>query len=276
MNAEAHKQASERARQAREELSCCRLCPHECGVNRTAGEKGYCGLDATVRVFREMIYCGEEQELIPSHQVHFAGCNLRCEFCLVAEWNEEPRAAEKINYEDMAKRIVRRRKEGAKTLNLLGGEPAVNLHGVLELLSLADSKTKVVWNSNMYYNDIVDRLMTGLADVYLADLKCGDSRCAEAMLEARDYVEVAKENILKAWKHSEIIVRHVVIPGHNECCLKPVLEWLAEKMPEVKLSLRTNYIPPAEAVSAPKGYLKEEDVQSALNLARSMGLRLIK
>jgi putative pyruvate formate lyase activating enzyme len=276
MDYQAHKEALDRAKLAREALTCCNLCPRRCGIDRTIGEKGYCGLDDSVRCFREMLYFGEESELIPTQQIHFTGCNLRCEFCVVSEWNEQPLAAEEMNVDDMVKRIAYRQSQGAKTLNLVGGEPAVNLYGILELLGRIDSKIKVVWNSNMYYNNVVDKLITGLADIYLADLKCGNSRCAAALLGAENYVSAAKENILKAYKHADVIVRHLVMPGHSECCLKPILRWLSENIPQVKLSLRGNYIPPAEAVSAPKGYLKKEDMQLAVDLAGDMGLRLIR
>lgn len=276
MNYQAHSEAIKRAKQARAALICCKLCPRRCGVNRTKGEKGYCGLDDTVRCFREMLYCGEERELIPSHQIHFTGCNLKCDFCVVAEWNEQPFMADEMNLEKMTRRIASRRNEGAKTLNLVGGEPAVNLHGILELLARVDPAIRVVWNSNMYYNTIVDRLITGLADVYLADLKCGNSACAKVLLGAEDYVTVVKRNILKSCEHGDVIIRHVLIPGHSECCLKPILKWLAEKIPQVKLSLRSNYIPPAEAVSAPKLYLKREEIRTAVALAKSLGLRLIE
>ncbi|MFA5251419.1 MAG: radical SAM protein [Phycisphaerae bacterium] len=276
MDEQAHKQAGERAKAARKALANCKFCPRQCGVDRTKGQRGYCGLDDAIRCFREVVYCGEEREIIPSHQVHFTGCNLRCEYCLVSEWNEHPFAADEMNLEKMAKRIARRQREGAKTLNLLGGEPAVNLLGILELLSRVDPKVRIVWNSNMYYNDIVNELMTGLAEVYLADLKCGNSDCAESLLGARDYVTVAKRNILKSCKHADVIVRHVLIPGHSECCLKPILKWLAEEIPKVKLSLRVNYIPPAGAVTAPTRYLESEEIQGATALAQSMGLRLIE
>jgi putative pyruvate formate lyase activating enzyme len=276
MDYQAHREVIERAKQARAALSSCKLCPRRCGVDRTRGEKGYCRLDDTVRCFREMLYCGEERELVPSHQIHFAGCNLRCEYCVVAEWNEQPFMADEMNLEEMTERIASRRNEGAKTLNLLGGEPAVNLHGILELLARVDPGIRVVWNSNMYYNNIVDKLITGLVDVYLADLKCGNSTCAKVLLGAEDYVTVAKRNILKAWKHADVIVRHVLIPGHSRCCLKPILKWLAEEIPQVKLSLRVNYVPPAEAVSAPKLYLKHEEIRTAVDLAKSLGLKLIE
>jgi putative pyruvate formate lyase activating enzyme len=276
MDEQAHRQAAERAKTARKALVNCNLCPRQCGVDRTNGQKGYCGLDDVARCFREVVYCGEEREIIPSHQIHFAGCNLRCEYCLVTEWNEEPFAADELNLEEMAEKIAFRQKEGAKTLNLLGGEPAVNLHGILELLSRIDPRIRVVWNSNMYYNDIVDEFMTGLVDVYLADLKCGNSTCSEALLGAKDYFTVAKRNILKSCKHADVIVRHLLIPGHSECCLRPILKWLVEEIPQVKLSLRYNYIPPAEAVATPKVYPKDEEMQSAKALAQSMGMKLIE
>lgn len=276
MDSPANNEAFERIKPAREALTDCNLCPHHCGVDRTAGEKGYCGLDDIVRCFRELVYYGEESELIPSHQIHFSGCNLRCEFCVVSEWNEEPLSAKPIDFDDMARRIALRQSEGAKTLNFLGGEPAVNLHGVLELISRVDSEIRVVWNSNMYYNDIVDKMLAGLVDVYLADFKCGNNNCAEVLLGANDYLEVVKCNILKAAKHANVIIRHVVIPGHSKCCLKPILEWLAKEVPGEKLSLRGNYVPPVSAISAPKEYLNPDDMQYAVELAGNLKVKLVK
>lgn len=276
MDYQAHREISERTKLAREALVNCNLCPRQCGVDRTVGKKGDCGLDDTVRCFREMLYCGEENELNPSHQIHFAGCNLRCEFCVVAEWNENPMAAEEIDFDDMAMKITDRQNNGAKTLNFLGGEPAVNLHGILELLRRVKPEIKVVWNSNMYYNKLVDELTTGLIDVYLADFKCGNNECAENLLGASNYIEIVKENILKAAKRADVIIRHVIMPGHSQCCLKPILEWLADKLPDVKLSLRDNYVPPVQFASAPAGYLTQKEMQTAVGLAESMRLNLIK
>lgn len=276
MDYQAHNEISERLKCAKEALANCHLCPRKCGVDRAAGEKGYCGLDGTVRYFREMLYCGEENELNPSHQIHFAGCNLRCGFCVVSEWNENPMAAEVIDLDDMAMKITTRYDNGAKTLNFLGGEPAVNLHGILELLGRIKPEIKVVWNSNMYYNEIVDKLTAGLIDVYLADFKCGNSRCAKRLLGSSDYLEIVRENLLKAAEHADVIIRHVIMPGHSRCCLEPILDWLADELPNVKLSLRDNYVPPVGITLAPAEYLSQNEMQRAINLAESMGLNLIK
>lgn len=260
---------------ATRQMACCRLCPRDCRVNRSAGERGYCGLDDKARCFREMVFAGEEAELSPSHQVYFAGCNLRCEFCTDAEWNRAPLEVDETDWDWLLRRVDERRRQGAKNINLLGGEPAVSLPALLGLLRRLGRRTPVVFNSNMYYNKEVDALLRGHIDVCLADLKCGDQGCAKAMLDASDYIDVVRRNILRAGEHTDLIVRHVILPGHRDCCLRPTLRWLAAEIPAVKLSLRTNYVPPAAAVAAPAGYPSGPEISAAIDEARDLGLRLI-
>ena len=83
-------EVGKRAEEARRILQSCSLCPRNCRVDRTRGEKGFCGLTGAARCFREALYYHEESELVPSHMLFLSGCNLRCEFCLVSEWNEAP------------------------------------------------------------------------------------------------------------------------------------------------------------------------------------------
>lgn len=253
----------------------CQLCPRDCRVDRAAGQRGYCGLDDRVHCFREMLF-PEEAELSPSHQVYFAGCNLRCEFCAVGEWNREPLAVDAVDLDGLVARIDERRRQGARNVNLLGGEPAVNLPGILRLLARLGRRTPVVFNSNMYYNEDADALLRGQIDVCLADLKCGDERCAGTMLDARDYVEVARRNIVRAGEHCDVIVRHLILPGHTDCCLRPTLRWLAAEMPSVKVSLRGNYVPPAGAIAAPADYPSPREISAAFDEARNLGLRLMR
>lgn len=276
MDSTAHKDTRHRAKTIKEDLRSCRLCPRNCCVDRCAGERGYCGLDDKARCFREMLHHGEERQLIPSHQVYFAGCNLRCGFCTVAEWNETPAAADEMNMTDLAHIIEQRRQEGAKTLNLLGGEPAVSLYGILELLGHLNSKIVVVWNSNMYYNAIVDEALRGLVGVFLADLKCYDCECSETILGASDYPQTATRNILKACEHADVILRFPLLPGHFDCCLRPGLNWVAETVPDVKVSLRGDYIPPAGGSRAPKEYLSVAELDMAAKAAQELGLSLIQ
>lgn len=276
MDPAAHSQAGSRAEIARKAVRNCRLCPRNCGVDRTAGEVGFCGLTDSVRCYREVLYNGEEADLNPSHHIYFAGCNLRCEFCTVAEWNEQPGEADVASIAKLKKIIDRRIGQGARTLNLLGGEPAVNVYGILKLLSRLRPETTVIWNSNMYYNEIVNELIEGLIDVYLADLKVGNGRCAETILGAADYLDATRKNIIKASRRGRVIVRHVILPGHAECCLRPVLNWLAEELPAVEVSLRSDYFPPAGATASPDGYLSRNEFQNAIQFASQLRLNLVK
>ena len=261
---------------AQRHLHHCRLCPRDCGADRTAGERGYCGVDDKAHCFREMLHPAEEAELSPSHQVYFTGCNLRCESCTVREWNEQPLTVAPMDLEGLVQAVERRRRQGAKNVNLLGGEPTVSLPGVLTLLQRIRTVTQVVLNSNMYYNECVDELLRGLVDVCLADLKCGNSRCAAALLDAEDYVEVARDNLRRASEHTDLIVRHLILPGHWDCCTRPTLQWLAAELPHVKVSLRANYVPPVEAHATPQRYVTSREAEAALGFARDLGLHLIQ
>lgn len=276
MKLKANNKAQQRAEQAIAALKCCRLCPRNCAVDRTARQTGYCRLGDAVYCFREMLYWGEEQQLSPSHQIYLAGCNLTCQFCTVSEWNEQPQAGTGIDLGKLPPIITERVQQGARTINFLGGEPAVNVHGILHLLAGFEPPVPVVWNSNMYYNDIVGELVAGLIDIYLADLKCGNAGCAQSLLGASDYLQVARRNILRAARHGHVIVRHLLLPGHFECCAKPILNWIAAELPDVELSLRRDYVPPAVACAAPKEYLRESEFEKAVNLAEDLGIRLVQ
>lgn len=266
----------ERAERTFELLRSCRLCPRGCGIDRTAGERGFCGLTDKARCYREVLHYGEDAELIPSHQVYFAGCNLRCEWCVVAEWNEAPEAAAELDVAQMRDCVLRRLREGARTLNFLGGEPTLSLFGALQLLAELPSEVTVVWNSNMYFSGRAAALLDGMVDVYLADFKCGNETCTEMLLGVGDYLEVVRENLRFAEKSADLIVRYLVLPGHATCCMEPILHWIKENMPGVKVSLRRDYLPPASARHAPARTTDDTEFQAAVGLARSLNLNLVE
>ncbi len=269
-------EAAERAEEARRILKSCTLCPRDCRVDRTRGEKGFCGLTDSAHCFREALYYHEEGELTPSHMLFLTGCNVRCEFCPVNEWTEAPEAAPAMDLPKTRERILERLRAGARTLNIVGGEPTVNLCGLLELIAPIRSKLRVVWNSNMYYSETCGRLLDGVVDVYLADLKFGNAKCAKDLLGVGDYLDTVQRNLLSAKGAADLIVRHLVLPGHAECCREPVMRWLKENMPQVKLSLRGEYIPPAEARNSPTEYLRELEFKDAFDRARELNLRMIQ
>ena len=273
-----HKNAlAEKIEQAEECLRACRLCPRDCDVDRLAGETGYCGLTGAAHCFREVLHYGEESVLNPSHQIYFTGCNLRCEWCAVSEYNLALVGAfPELDVAAMRECILKRLAEGARTVNFLGGEPTVSVLGILKIIAELPPEAKIVWNSNMYFSQPAADLLDGAVDLYLADFKCGNDACAKALLDADDYLAVVRENLVFAQSTAELIIRHLVLPGHESCCLRPILEWIAGTLPEAKVSLRRDYMPPARARAAPSRLLTDEDYRAAVDMALSLGLNLIE
>lgn len=180
-----------------------------------------------------------------------------------------------MDIEALTHTVALRRTQGAQTLNLLGGEPTVTLPGILRLLSRVPPDTQVVWNSNMYYSDVTAQYLAGLVDITLADLKCGNQRCATQLLDAPDYVAAARQNIVLAAQDHPVIIRCLLMPGHQDCCLIPTLDWIARTVPQAQVSLRADYVPPAQPAFASAAYTTQEEYQLAQTHSKQLGLALI-
>jgi hypothetical protein len=120
-----------------------------------------------------------------------------------------------------------------------------------------------------------DELLDGLVDLYLADFKCGCDRCAKDILGADDYISVIKASLKRISRKTDVIIRHILLPGHRECCLKPMLAWIVRELPETKVSLKSDYIPPPRPCRSPVQYVSEEEYRFALMLAKEMRVNLI-
>ena len=132
---------------------------------------------------------------------------------------------------------------GARTINVLGGEPTIHLHAALEFVARLPETARLVWKTNAHGSAEARELLDGMFDVWLADFKFGNDACARRLAKVPDYVRVVRENLLWADEHSELIVRHLLMPGHVDCCWRPVAEWLAENLPGVKVNLRSGFWP---------------------------------
>ena len=137
---------------------------------------------------------------------------------------------------------------------------------------------KLVWKTNAHGSPPQARdLLDGVFDVWLADYKFGNDDCARRLAKIPDYGRTVRENLLWAAEHSELIVRHLVMPGHLDCCWRPVAEWLATELPGVKVSLRTGFWPAWH--SARHADLRQtvsaSESESAFQIAAELGLNLI-
>ena len=220
----------------------CNFCHKECGVDRRF-EKGDCAVFDPL-IASEFLHVGEEPPLVPSHTIFFAGCNLRCVFCQNWDISQNPDLGNILNDRDLATIIEKRRTAGSRNVNFVGGDPIPNLHYILRTMTMVSENIPVVWNSNMYLSEDSMRILDGFADVYLTDFKYGNNECSLRLSGIPDYMEVVGKNHKMAWQAGEIIIRHLVLPNHVECCSKPLLRWIYENLgPEVVLNIMGQYRP---------------------------------
>ena len=271
------RRARERAQIAQALLADCRLCAHQCGVNRLAGEQGLCHAGAEARFFCAQVEVSDELELIPTFAVALSGCDLRCDFCITGGPSWDARAGAALDARVMAQRISRALANGARTVMLLGGEPTIHLPAALELVGLLPDSAKLVWKTNAHGSAQARHLLEGIFDAWLADFKFGNDACALRLAKVSDYVETVRQNLLWAREQSELIVRHLLMPGHLDCCWRPVAEWLATEMPGVKVNLRAGFWPAWHAARHPElcSTISAGDSARAFALAHSLGLNLI-
>lgn len=264
---------TERSRRARDMLSKCRMCARRCDADRAGGAPGACGVPAESRYDTEFLHLGEEPELVPSHTIFFTGCTLRCRYCQNFEIAFDPTVGRLVVPGELAELIDRRHREGSANVNFVGGDPAPHLAAILETLALVREDVAVVFNSNMYLSDEALDLLDGVVDLYLADLRYGDDRCASELSRAPAYTDVVHRALLAGARQADVIVRHLVLPGHLDCCTKPALRWLAERLPDVCLNLMFQYRPCYRAEGESLGrLLTAEEREEAREEARELGL----
>ena len=213
-------------------MDTCTLCPRMCGVNRAAGEKGYCGMDATIRAARAALHMWEEPCISGtrgSGAVFFSGCSLRCIFCQnfeIAEGN----CAKEISGERLSEIFLELQEQGAANINLVTA--AHYVPAVIESLKKAKAQgmdLPVIYNSSGYERVETVQMLEEVVDVWLPDFKYMDSKLAFAYSRAKDYPEVARAAIREMMKaagtcaydedgyiQKGVIVRHLILPGHTK------------------------------------------------------------
>ncbi len=250
----------------------CHLCHHRCGVNRKRGDKGFCRSAESSFYASEFIHMGEEPELVPSHTIFFSGCVLSCVYCQNWDISMYPGTGKKVEPIELARIIEKRNIKGSKNLNLV--TPTPHLHNIFRILQEMNSNIPVVWNSNMYHSFEAGRLLEGVVDVFLADFKYGNNECALSYSKVEEYMETVTSNMIYAGKDAEILMRHLVIPGHVECCTRKVIEWTPRNIPEVRFNLMFQYRPEYLACMYPEinKYVGPEEKQKAIKMAKEAGL----
>lgn len=269
-------------------LKCCQLCPRLCNVDRTRNKKGYCG-ENELKIFTFFLHKGEEPPISGergSGTVFFSSCNLKCIYCQNYRFShlKEGRV---IEPEELSGIMLQLQKEGAHNINLV--TPTHLLPQILKALSIAYKKglsIPLVYNTSGYERPEIVKLLKGLVDIYLVDIKYFSSRTAQKYSSAKDYPYYNQRAILEMKSQIEefkfnpsgvmekgLILRHLVLPTHILETFQ-ILRWIKKNVSSALLSLMSQYRPYFKAIRSCRinTPLNPSEYQKCLNLARELRL----
>jgi putative pyruvate formate lyase activating enzyme len=234
-------------------MESCGFCVRRCGVDRLRGEKGYCRAGRNFSLHSAFPHMGEEPELVPSGTIFTGGCSIKCIHCQNWDISQWIAGGTSVAPEAMALQVRELSEKGCRNINMVGGDPTPMTWAWLDTMGRVDVNTATVWNSNSYYSEETAQLLAGFIDVYLLDFKYGNDRCASDISDAPGYWEAATKNHLRAKEHGELITRVLVLPGHNQCCTKPILQWIHDNLgPMTRVNLMFQYRPEWRAREKPE------------------------
>jgi putative pyruvate formate lyase activating enzyme len=260
-------------------LSPCILCEHRCRVDRVGGRRGFCGLDLTTRVTSAFLHLGEEAPLVPSGTIFFSGCSFKCVFCQNWDISSNPFSGEAVDSERLARITRSLAARGARNINYVGGNPDQNLHTILGSLKHLELNVPLLWNSNLYTSLEAMELLIDIIDIWLPDFKYGNSECAFKYSRIKNYFEIVSRNHKIAYDFGDdIIIRHLVMPNHIECCTKKVLDWIHKNTPNVLVNVMDQYRPEHRVVRDPSRFreiarrLHSWEIKEAYEYADKLGI----
>lgn len=271
-------------------LRSCRLCPRSCGVDRLAGERGVCGCGATVRVARAALHFWEEPCLSGEHgsgAVFFSGCSLHCCFCQNHQISTGL-AGRDITTERLCGIFSELEAAGAENINLVtAGHYLPLVVFALQQARAKGMRLPVVYNSGGYERVETLRLLEGLVDIYLPDLKFHRAALSSRYAAAPDYFRVAAAAIAEMVRQvgkpqfdargmlrRGVIVRHLALPGQGEDSQR-ILRYLAQRYDDaVYLSLMSQYTPLPHAAAYPElqRRLTAEEYSGLVDYAAELGI----
>ena len=282
----------------------CLLCPRRCGVDREAGQTGFCGETSALRLAFAGIHYGEEPPVTGkggSGAIFVSGCNLGCAFCQNYQISKPAKnnipLGKTVNNDEFSEICMILQAHGAENINIITGShaaPALAL-GIKEARKRGLS-IPVLWNSSGYEGEETLEVLKDFVNVYLPDLKTLDKDISAMFFNAPDYPEHAARAILKMMEHTDlflrpgrdtprhlplqpaitnvvqeviisgVIIRHLVIPGFLENS-RQVFSWFKENCSgNALLSVMTQYTPVSDEKQIPLRYVSEEEYEAVLNM----------
>jgi putative pyruvate formate lyase activating enzyme len=287
----------ERLKVIKDQLGDCTLCGNQCGTDRLSGDVSMCGAGPTAEISHVEIHHGEEPPISGTKgcgNIFFHNCSLSCVYC--QNWqisNASIVEGERYTVAQLADEMIRLQETGVDTLGLVA--PTSHIPTLVPALYRAKGMglyIPVVYNSSGYDTVAALRLLDGLVDVYLPDMKYGSDEVAQVYSGVVDYVNINRLAVTEMLRQvgplvigregiarRGLMVRHLILPGGMADTVD-VLSWMARKLPpDVPLSLMSQYAPKYQAA---EGFfpeierrLTQSEYEYYLVVADELGLKRI-
>jgi len=282
---------SHKVREAEEILKECTLCPRECRVDRTAGQKGFCKTGDTLLISSYGPHLGEEKPLVGrfgSGTIFMGNCNLGCIFCQNYSISHLGEGVG-MTCEKLADIMLSLQKEGCHNINLV--TPTHQMPMLLRALMIASEKglkLPVVYNCGGYESLHAIQLLEGMVDIYMPDFKYSDPAVAKKYSGAENYPDAAKAAIKEMHRQvgdllidkrgialRGLIVRHLVLPG-GIAGTSEVVKFIADNISKnTYLNIMDQYHPCHKAFDHPPldRRLTSQEYADAVQAAEDAGLK---
>jgi putative pyruvate formate lyase activating enzyme len=279
-----------RAKTALSMLECCVLCPRTCRVNRLEGERGVCRTGRYAKVSSYGAHFGEEDPLVGSGgsgTIFFANCNLLCIFCQNYDISHLGEGTE-VTPGNLAAIMVRLQEQGVHNINCV--TPSHVVPHILEALPQAIDdglRIPLVYNSGGYDSVETLKLLDGIFDIYMPDLKFADCTLSQRYCNAPDYPEKAKAAIQEMHRQvgdlvldehgiaeRGVLVRHLVMPG-RQAGTAELMQFLAEEVSQTTyVNIMNQYRPCGDAKRFKElsRSITTDEYNQALTDARAAGI----
>ena len=273
-----------------QELEKCKICPHNCGVNRLNGNIGRCKSNGNIKLAMASIHNFEEPCISGengSGTVFFSNCNMNCVFCQNYKISQQGLGRE-ISIEELAEIFIDEQNKNAENINLV--TPTMFVYHIIEAIKIAKNKglkIPIVYNSNGYENVETIKKLKGYIDIYLPDLKYYDDDLAFKYSGVKNYFENATSAIKEMYNQvgspvldengmmkKGLIIRHLVLPNNLQNS-KDVLKWINDNIDKkVFVSVMAQYFPTNKAKDFPEinRKLTKEEYEEIENYLYSLDL----
>ncbi len=283
-------QLNQRVAQAYERLSDCEVCAHACHINRRAGELGTCRTGERARISSYGPHLGEENPLRGfrgSGTIFMTRCNLRCQYCQNHDISQRDSGYE-VEPEDLAMIMLELQQRGCHNINIVSPSHVVPqiLAGVL-IAAEAGLRIPLVYNTGGYDSLSTLKLLDGVVDIYMPDIKYADPALAERYSKIRDYPQANKAAVKEMHRQvgdlqldergiatRGLLVRHLILPN-NLAGTDQIVEFLAQEISkDTYLNLMDQYRPAYRSHHFPEltRRITRDEFDAAVKMAHAAGL----